>query len=477
MPTKNAVDTTLVGQTGTGAFAGSNSPIFVTPSLGAASADSLLLNSSYSLPTSDGTAGQVLTTTGLGVTSFQNAATGTINNATNLGGGTATFAGVSGTDLTFNTYTAGANISFNTVGNLTTISASGAGITFPYTNAFWVSQFSGSDTNLGTSIDTPFLTVQHAITASGVTPTTIYVVDSDVTNTETISTTGAGQSITIFAPGTVFAGSFTIIAADITTIISSSVNNLTNYGSTYIDSSYVINSTNAGLLSLNTLYIYSRNILGLTCSGGTTYIDVSTINTFSLTTNAVAYLSAQNYTGITNDGTGILNGVTGGVLPGINGSFQIPGQFIGDSIAFSDTTHGIVGTTIADNAATGYVGEFITNVISSPVSTTNNSVVNVGSITVGAGDWDIYGQVAFANTAGVMGQLYVWTSLTSSTEPVPYLKSFANNNDFAQAPYGLPAPFLRVNRNVPTVVYLSAKANFNTGAGSFTGVISARRIR
>lgn len=41
MPTNNAVNTTLSGQSGTGAFAGTTSPSFVTPNLGAATATSV----------------------------------------------------------------------------------------------------------------------------------------------------------------------------------------------------------------------------------------------------------------------------------------------------------------------------------------------------------------------------------------------------------------------------------------------------
>ena len=54
MTTINAVDTTLLGQSGTGAFSGNISPTFTTPTLGAATATSLAFS-----PTTDGIFGTI----------------------------------------------------------------------------------------------------------------------------------------------------------------------------------------------------------------------------------------------------------------------------------------------------------------------------------------------------------------------------------------------------------------------------------
>ena len=459
---KNAVDTSLVGQTGTGAFAGSDSPALTTPSLGAATCDSLEVNGAYSLPRADGTAGQVITTTGMGVTSFQDIPSGTITGGSNLGGGTPTFAGVSGSNLTFNTLASGANITFSTVGNLTTISSTGSGTTFPYVQAYWVSQNNGSDADLGTSIETPFLTVQKAITSAGTTPTVIYVVDGFV-NTETITTSGAGQVVYISALGTNFAGSFAIAATDSVIM------------ECYISSAL----TCGGFLSLNATYqILNSTFLGSLC---TAYITSQNINAMVLETDATVYTTCQTASGITNDTTATLNGTLGGTLPGLNGNNQISGRLTADSIAFTPTTHGIVGTTAADNAAAGYVGQYISShVDSSPgVSIATATDINVTSISLTAGDWDVSGNVTIYNSATALYAAVGWASTTSATlvNASKYSGFTGNFSTNAFTIYAAAIPPLRVNVNTTTTVYLSARCNFTSGTSLASGTIQARRVR
>jgi len=460
--TKNAVDTTLVGQTGTGEFVGSNSPDLVTPSLGVATCDSLTVTGAGSLPTADGTMGQVLTTTGGGVWSFQNAATGTVSGAANVGGGTPTYLGTTSNVLQLGTIAAGANVNFVTSGGLTTISSSGSGTTFPYEQAFWVSQNNGADSALGTSIDTPFLTLGYAIAQAGIVPTIIYLVDG-FTNTETITTSGFGQALYISAPGTIMNGTITIAANDTLEILAPYIAGITNSGTFVANTNRLVNITSTGASSIS-------------------YLSTVILNGLALADSTVCYLACTaNIGSITNDASAILNATTGGTLPGWAGDNEISGRLLANSIAFSPTTHGVVGTPTNDNAAAGYVGEYLTvNVpYASRITLTSNIRTNLASRTLTAGDWEVWGNVYFEFSSGYGYVCNAWITTTSAGNVDQSLWSVNYVNPGNQA--NITCEIVPVRFSVPAsttiTVYVVAYSIFSTGASAMCGNIYARRFR
>ena len=139
------------------------------------------------------------------------------------------------------------------------------------------------------------------------------------------------------------------------------------------------------------------------------------------------------------------------------------------------------GTGTNNNAPGGYVGEFVSNVVAtaSPVSLTNGTPANVTSISLTAGDWDVWGNVssAFTGASGSAGAYSsCWISTTSATQPDLSLVSLSSItiNDYSNV--SLPAPQLRLSINSTTTVYLSVLAYFST-AGTACGGIYARRRR
>lgn len=153
------------------------------------------------------------------------------------------------------------------------------------------------------------------------------------------------------------------------------------------------------------------------------------------------------------------------------------------SLTFSPTTSGIVGTTTNNNASAGIVGEFVTSNVpsGSPISLTNNTAANVTSISLTAGDWDVFGNVAFlfGPTSAVTNTI-CWTSTTSATnKDISNESYYSDIQTGSNANIGLPTPYLRVNVSTTTTVYLSAFVNF-TGVGATalaSGTIFARRVR
>lgn len=220
---------------------------------------------------------------------------------------------------------------------------------FNYTNALWVAQNNGNDSNSGL-FEKPFLTVQHAINTSTTTPTIIYAVD-EFSNSETLATLGTGQSLSINAPATAFTGSLTTTSGDtafsITAYALANVANhiyatfnvgqggingfadsagcaitTNNTISNYTTSSTITARLFCDLLTVSTIstataiYISANTVNNLNVeSGATVYIICKKINTLTLQTGAQVFLNCNDYTGITNDGTAYLNGVLNCTVP------------------------------------------------------------------------------------------------------------------------------------------------------------------
>jgi hypothetical protein len=139
------------------------------------------------------------------------------------------------------------------------------------------------------------------------------------------------------------------------------------------------------------------------------------------------------------------------------------------------TTPNIVGTTAAGNASAGSVGEFVSSNVDfdAPVSVSNNTTTNVTSISLTAGDWDVWGNVGVSATTVPL--LYAGISTTSVT--------FLDNSyltaiqPLATSTWvSVPVSQIRVNVSSTTTAYLLVFATL-TGTGNGSGNLCARRVR
>lgn len=144
------------------------------------------------------------------------------------------------------------------------------------------------------------------------------------------------------------------------------------------------------------------------------------------------------------------------------------------------TPRNVRGTTTNDNAAAGYVGEFVTSTLASgsAISLTTNVVANVTSITLTPGDWDVFGAVNYAHSAATTSNYSGGTSTTSAT--------LGSQGTYFTLPFGVSAssaavrqavPTVRISVSVNTIVYLVALATISGGTVSAHGTINARRVR
>jgi hypothetical protein len=146
------------------------------------------------------------------------------------------------------------------------------------------------------------------------------------------------------------------------------------------------------------------------------------------------------------------------------------------------TTGQMPGTATNDNASAGNVGEIITAnkavgsaVTISPTATT----VNVTSIPLPGGDWEVHGNICFSNAGTTATLIDGGISVTSATLPVA-----GTDGGFAiAAPFGagftqcIPTGNVRVSLSATTTYFLVALEAYTGTAPAAYGTITARRAR
>ncbi len=153
------------------------------------------------------------------------------------------------------------------------------------------------------------------------------------------------------------------------------------------------------------------------------------------------------------------------------------------SLTFTSTS-GIIGTTTNDSAAAGSVGQIIesTVLVGAAVSLTTATAADVTSVSLTAGDWDVWGGVFFSQAAGTTSTSYIgWISQTSATLPTSP-NSGAMYIDVGisivgASSYGQPVGMIRISLSGTTTVYLGARSSFTGSTNAAFGYIGARRVR
>jgi len=147
------------------------------------------------------------------------------------------------------------------------------------------------------------------------------------------------------------------------------------------------------------------------------------------------------------------------------------------------TTNGIVGTTLADNANAGSVGEYVSSTVSlATTGATTGTYTNVTSISLTAGDWDVSGLIQ-ANGSGT-------TTFTALAGSINTTSATWNSTYYATQQYTTAIlqstllfalsntiPTQRLSLSTTTTVYLVGYLVFATSTAGFGGTIRARRVR
>lgn len=152
------------------------------------------------------------------------------------------------------------------------------------------------------------------------------------------------------------------------------------------------------------------------------------------------------------------------------------------------TTPNLVGTNTNNNASAGSVGEYTSSIVlvGSAVALTTGVAANVTSISLTAGDWDVWGEVWYTSAATTQFALPIiaitTTSATLPTVPADNI-SYAthptpgNMTSAANGSFRLPLSPCRASLSATTTYYLVAQMSFSVSTCSAYGKICARRVR
>lgn len=139
------------------------------------------------------------------------------------------------------------------------------------------------------------------------------------------------------------------------------------------------------------------------------------------------------------------------------------------------TTPIVTGVTNGSAAAAGQVGEIIT-ATGTGVALTTGTPMNCATITLTAGDWNVWGNANFSPAGTtVQSSLLASVSTTSGTSAVPPYLGVLQLSFPAGVGQSIAAPIQIVNVASSTPVYLVVQATFTTSTEAVTCHITARR--
>ena len=213
------------------------------------------------------------------------------------------------------------------------------------------------------------------------------------------------------------------------------------------------------------LYIF---VLGMCCNS---YADTTGVSgdivTSSLTVTGAVSISSLTATGNLSAQSVTANSIT----------------VSGPVFASTLTVGGIVGVTNGSNAATGNIGEFMESIVSNNTPVTispNNTFVNITSIVLSSGDWDVSGMVGFHTTGSVLASDGALSAYSGNTTTDQVYGDNATENTGPTNPGVLQVisiPSWRVSTSATKTIYLKGYADSTSGTATTWGRISARRVR
>jgi hypothetical protein len=151
------------------------------------------------------------------------------------------------------------------------------------------------------------------------------------------------------------------------------------------------------------------------------------------------------------------------------------------SVTFNSTS-GIIGTITNDSAAAGSVGEYVSSTIAqaSATSALNNTVTNITSISLTAGDWDVCGQTSWTATSSPVVNV-LQGGINTSNSSMPTIGQYTSISPLTTAvqtaDQTITVPCTRASLASTTSYYLNADQSVGSGSMKTYGTIWARRRR
>jgi hypothetical protein len=156
-------------------------------------------------------------------------------------------------------------------------------------------------------------------------------------------------------------------------------------------------------------------------------------------------------------------------------------SFTSTSQTINTTTQGIAGTSKGSTTTAptaGYLGEQIRNYAQNQ-AITSTTTINITSISLTAGVWDVSANVVFGGSTGITAG---GAAITSTSATMPNGTAIGDNQqNFTNSSTGFTAcslsiPSFRVTLASTTTYYLAATLTWSAGAGVGSGRISGTRV-
>ncbi len=228
--------------------------------------------------------------------------------------------------------------------------------------------------------------------------------------------------------------------------------------------------TGTGNLAMSTSPSFTTPILGTPTSGNLGNCTGSPALTL---TNATG-LPIAGITGLgTGVGTFLATPSSANLLSALTTKTGTGSAVFGTSPTIN--TPNIVGVTNASNASAGSVGEVLSNsTVTGAI--TSNTFTNVTSLSLTAGDWDVFGALV-TGPAGTTTISFVSLCLNTVSATATYPESILPYSVAAGQVVGVVAPTMRINVSSTTTVYLVGYITYGVSTLTTNAYIYARRAR
>lgn len=210
----------------------------------------------------------------------------------------------------------------------------------------------------------------------------------------------------------------------------------------------------------------------------------ATTDVFAVVQSGVTYQETIAQLGTIISSNITANSVTNAMLAQM-GAYTIKGNNTAGTANAADLAAGqFPATHTNDDAAAGNIGEFIsaTVLVGAAVPLVTTVSDNITSISLTAGDWDVWGFGATSPAAGTESQAVRFAiNTTSATIPTPSPNNaFVGFDNMPANPdqvWALSTGPCRQSLSGTTTVYLVTKCSFTVSTMAAYGWIAARRVR
>jgi hypothetical protein len=281
-------------------------------------------------------------------------------------------------------------------------------------------------------------------TAAQIKPGTLVAVNTGTTNAntswlETATVVTVDTNPVLFSQFTFAPGSFLLVA-----------NNLSDVANV------ATARTNLGITAIGTASIPLSGALG-----GTGIANTGSTITVG---GSVSFVGAFTFAGTLTGNTAVTFPTSGILLTSAQPTINQPN---------------IVGVTNNSSAAAGSVGEIISSVVSGGASLSLSNAVSqdITTISLTAGDWDVWGNVNASSSSASTISFFGWVSNASATIPDESVYSLISSATNSLGSLSMTVPMLRFALSGTTTIYLSTNVSFGSGTVGGCGGIYARRIR